>query len=661
MDKNSRRNRKLNRFAILFAGCLLSCMVALMYIGGSMNFREFLDAGRVYDFSRKDLAKSTRSWQYSQEEEGYFIQKQKALNKWKIDGTESAWEYLYLQIRELSVAEVETLIYYYSKDGIRVAEQAVQLTQGENVVVLEYPELGMYRMGIKLCGISGEFISIQSMQLREKANGFSTQRFLKIVAICYLGFLVMVCMSIYLKRRLHWKSRWKAWGGAWLGILQFVYRVFSEGLCREVYGRTTNFQRKNRRRFLFCLLFLWMGTANIVGWLSKADSQRYYMIFVISFLVLILVHMWEHPLHEVNWKKPISWAWLWLWLAAMVSDSIVVSHKTGYGAVMLFVCGSFIFVWNNQRKQETVIYEMMQALEIIFGIAVIYCMLFRTKKLTIRYNGVFHNSEEFAMYAVLMLAVFLAECARLFQGKGNLRKSIYYLSGAGISLYFVIRASDEYGYIAAGAVLFLFAIRQIKCKGEWKRNIREIIRHGVIAGTVGFLCVCTVHYATKYLPAYLGTEIEYEDELFISNVTPEEMVAFEELQPGLMDGVVSAKDMEYHMYTKNYLRRIGLFGKRGMVKVHRVSVDAYNGYVQIAYQYGIFILIPYLVLQVCMITKGISGIRKESKVTDMWLFMVTIVFLCFCMFGNPENAFGHPLWFCYYVGMGYWFQGKEGK
>ena len=178
---------------------------------------------------------------------------------------------------------------------------------------------------------------------------------------------------------------------------------------------------------------------------------------------------------------------------------------------------------------------------------------------------------------------------------------------------------------------------------------------------VGFLCVCAVHYATKYLPAFLGTEIEYEDEFLISNVSPEEMAAFEELQPGLMEGVVSAQDMEYGMYLKNYLRRIGLFGERGTIKVHRVPADAYSGYVKMAYQYGIFILVPYLILQICMVGKGISGMRKEGKAADIWLLMVAAIFICFCVFGNPENMFGHPLWFCYYVGMGYWFQENKGN
>lgn len=661
MEKHNKRNRKLNMFALLFTGFLLSCTAALVYIGNSLNFREFLNAGRVYDFSGKDLEKSSKSWQYSQEERGYHIQKQKALNKWKVNGTESSWEYLYLQIGELSVPEVETSLYYYNRDGSRIAEQAIRLTQGENIIILEYPELGMYRLGLRLYGVSGGFISIQSMQLREKANGFFPQRFFKIVSVCYLGFLAAYGIFFFLKRRLGWNYCWEAWAGGGLAILQYMYQIFSEGACRRVHGRTGKLQRKNRRRFLLCLFFLWMGAANIAGWLKTADSQRYYMLSVVVFLALIFAHMWEHPLQEINWNKPISLSWIMLWAGVLVSDCFVVSYKVSYGAVMLFACGCFIFVWNNQEKQETLLYEIMQALEIDFWIAVGYCVLFRTKKLAIRYNGIFLGSEEFSMYAVLMLAVFLTKLVRFFPGKVNLWKSVYNVAGAVISLYFVFRASNEGGFIAAGIVLFFFAIKQIRQRREWIGDLGKAIKHWAAAGVVGFLCVCAVHYATKYLPAFLGTEIEYEDEFLISNVSPEEMAAFEELQPGLMEGVVSAQDMEYGMYLKNYLRRIGLFGERGTIKVHRVPADAYSGYVKMAYQYGIFILVPYLILQICMVGKGISGMKKEGKAADIWLLMVAAIFICFCVFGNPENMFGHPLWFCYYVGMGYWFQENKGN
>ena len=160
MRKAKIRNRKYkiwNLFLLLTAGLLVCYMVTTMYIGGSVNIREFLSSGRVYDFTQKDLRESSKNWQYSQEEDGYWIQKQKALNKWKIDGSQSSWSFLYLTIDEMSMPGMETHIIYYNRAGEKVIEQTEVLTPGENVIVLQYPGVHMYCMGLRIYGAKGQY------------------------------------------------------------------------------------------------------------------------------------------------------------------------------------------------------------------------------------------------------------------------------------------------------------------------------------------------------------------------------------------------------------------------------------------------------------------------------------------------------------------------
>ncbi|MCI8483828.1 MAG: hypothetical protein HFH41_05765 [Lachnospiraceae bacterium] len=655
MEKNNRKNKKLNIFILLFGGFLLCYMAATMYIGGSLNFREFLSAGRVYDFSQKELKISSGSWQYSEADQGYWIQKQRALHKWGIDGTQSAWGYLYLQVKELSAPSAEMHIYYFNRNGDRVAEQGVWLTQGKNVIALERPDVGMYKIGLRLLGMKGGFISIKSMQLREKGNGFFLQRFIKIMAVAYTGFLAACGCLLLLKKRMKWKFPWQKWREGWLETLQFAYRIFLEGLCKKIHDKITAGQRVYLRKLLFCLLFLWMTTAELMGWLGNEAVERYYLLSFSAIVILIGILMWEKKLSYVNWNHHLSLAWIWLWIGTLLVDWFVTSKIKYHGCVMLLACGCFIFLWNNRKGPESILYEIMQALEIDFIIATIFCMLFRTKKLTIRYNGFFNSSEYFAMYAVLMLAVFLTEIDRMIRRKESLKKYVAYVTGAAVSLYFLLRASNESGYAAAGGILIIFVIRQILERKEWFGQLHIVFRNGTIAGLIGILCVCGVHFSTKYLPAFLGTEIEYQHETLISNVSREEMKKFEALQPGLMKAK-SYQDQEYGIKWKNYIRRLGLNGKRGRLMVNRRRTTAYNGYIQMAYQYGFFILLPYVVIQICMIIKGVSFLKRRS--TDMWLFMVTTIFVCFCLLGNVENDFWHPLWFCYYIGMGYWFVDK---
>ena len=43
------KRRKLHIFLFLLAGALVSVMLVMMRLGGSVNFQEFISAGRVYD------------------------------------------------------------------------------------------------------------------------------------------------------------------------------------------------------------------------------------------------------------------------------------------------------------------------------------------------------------------------------------------------------------------------------------------------------------------------------------------------------------------------------------------------------------------------------------------------------------------------------------
>lgn len=658
MWKNNRiepKNRKRNIFVLLLTGFLLCYMATAMYIGGSVNFREFLSSGRVYDFSERDLQKSSKNWQYSKEEKGYRIQTKKALNKWTIDGRESKWNYLYITIDNLSVPSLGIEIRYYNHAGERIAEQSAVLKNGENIIPLQYNNSGIYKIGISTIGIKGQFFSIKSMQLREKVSGFTTGRFMKIMFISYSGFLAVCAAGFWIRYKHRRRGEKEKKPGKCLELLQYGYMVFLEDICKAVNKKIRGLQRIFLRRLLFSILFLWMTAGNIGGWYKDSQIYRYYMLSVSLLILFIAVLTWEKPLKYVKWTKPLSRAWIILWIVTVMSDIFVVSSYKWLGIVMLLSVGVLFFLWNNMERPEQLLYEMVQALEIDFGVAVLYCMFFRSKLLAIRYNGIYNNSEQFSMYAVLMLSVFLMEIGRNMKKKPHMRSLSLYITGAAVSFYFILRSASRLGYVAAVIAVLVFAIWEISRYQEWIQKLRVLAPYGVKAAVIAFGCVCVVHFSTKYLPAFLGTEIKYEHETLISDLSPDLMKQFDSMEPGLMNGVVSRENIEYEIKWKNYVRRLGMTGSDEPIKVRRKSVPAYSGYIQMMYRYGIFILIPYVMLQIYVLKNGIHGLKRSRNLFDMWLFMVSLIFICFCIGGNVERAFVHPLWFCYYIGIGYWF------
>ena len=93
-------------FAALFFGCLLSLMATMMYIGDSINVWDFLNAGKVYDFSQQTLKQPSRGWLYDEASQKYCLQNDRALKKYMLDGRERSWGYLYLHISGMSLPEM---------------------------------------------------------------------------------------------------------------------------------------------------------------------------------------------------------------------------------------------------------------------------------------------------------------------------------------------------------------------------------------------------------------------------------------------------------------------------------------------------------------------------------------------------------------------------
>ena len=106
-----------------------------------------------------------------------------------------------------------------------------------------------------------------------------------------------------------------------------------------------------------------------------------------------------------------------------------------------------------------------------------------------------------------------------------------------------------------------------------------------------------------------------------------------------------------------------MFGHKGELIIFRREIPAYSGYLSMAYHYGIFILVPYIVFQLTMLTASIKGMFSENKrrTASILFLAVGIAYLCFAVTSNAEIPWGHPLWLCYYLSVGYLGAGRIKK
>ena len=56
------------------------------------------------------MIKNAKGWEYHEEENGYYIVKNNAVNKYRVDRYVRTWKYLYLTISNCSVSEVHAIV-----------------------------------------------------------------------------------------------------------------------------------------------------------------------------------------------------------------------------------------------------------------------------------------------------------------------------------------------------------------------------------------------------------------------------------------------------------------------------------------------------------------------------------------------------------------------
>lgn len=655
--------RKLHMFLCILIAALMSLMLVLMHMGGSVNFQEFMSAGRVYDVEPVKLQMSSRGWLYESQNQGHRLQKNKAMIRFSASDTVQTWEYLYITVRWLSKEPLEGVLRYYDGEDSKVLEQPIMLTQGRNMIRLD-STIPMRIFGITIFDAKGEFISVSDIQIRTTPSWFTIPYFLKLfaVALAETLALLVVITSIYRLIRAQLPGGRYGLRGEWLlDSMQDVIRVFGNFLGKQMGGRLYPHQRESVRIFLFSLLFVWMMFGNIAGWLANTQMYRYHVLICALLLLAISFVSWERALQNQNWSGPLMVSWLCIWLGMILCDFFVVrkiESVTGYA--MLIVGSVFLYFWQNMQRPDRMIRDMMEALEVTFFLSAAYCFFFRGKLPAVDYNGMFRSSEELAMYAVLMAVVFLTELDWALEGQKGFSSYVKNITGGAASLFFLLRS----GHLPGILIFLLIGILYIPIfAGKLYRQTAKIRTFFCIiaAAIVAYACTCILFIGTKYVPQLLGMDVAYEEELLVTWLEGEQREQHLLQNPQSLLGVRSKQLANLPIIWRTYGRRLNLFGHSGGQKVFRRDIAPYSGYLGMAYQQGLFILLPYVLFQVLVVVLGMKCLLQKCSGKNVFLFFLGITYLCFCFCANTERCWGHPLWLCYYLSAGYLGRMEKGK
>lgn len=663
-----RENRKFHIFLLFLTGALISAMLVMMRLGGSVNFQEFMSAGRVYDFEPRELQQNSKNWIYEKENKGHRLLKKRAQIKFLLDGEVQTWDFLYITVAQLSKESADGLLKYYDGEDKKILEQPISLSQGNNMIQMD-SSLSISKIGILLSDVQGEFISIAKMQIRTTPSWFTPMHFLSLFAVAFAGVMAMLILFDFFVRRFR-KGRKRSVAWVILEGIQSGINVVGDFLGGRLGGRLYQQQRESLRRFLFSVLFVWMMLGNAAGWLKSTQMYRYHVLVCALLLLFISFVSWEGPLQNRSWRGPLMKSWLGM----ILCDFFVVRQLESITGYAMLLAGSvFVYFWQNMERPDRMLLNMMEALEATFFQGILYCMIFRMKRPAVDYNGIFKSPEELAMYGVLMAVVFLVRLDWFLAGRlavsgrrgesaarrGDFAFCMKNITGGALSLFLVLRSGYAVG-IAIFMMIGIFYIPNLAKKlYNMARKCRALLLSIVMAAIFAYACTTAVFISIKYFPGILGMDFKYGNELLLTGLMGEERELYLMQFPTGLSGVRTKEVEKLPIIWQNYGRRLNLFGHGGDVAVFCRVIQPYNGYLDMAYHHGIFILLPYVAYQVMVIALGIKGaVRKRGNLLPLFL---GIAYLCFSLCANVEISWGHPLWLCYYLLAGYLGRTETGK
>lgn len=659
-----KRNRKLHMFLLFLGGVLASVMIAMMWLGGGVNFQEFLSGGNVYDVSPVSLKQSSKRWAYDEARQGYWMQKKKSGKYFELNGWDQPWNYLYLTVRESTMEPLEAYVRYYGPDREERYEQLVELYVGENIIPLD-GEVPMVEMSLVFRGAKGQFVAISEIQLRTTPR-FPISSFLKRFAVAFAGVMAVLFALLYLKRRFFRQKIGKHVLVLLLGCMQDVIKTCGNVLGSRIGGKLYASQQESVRRFLFSVLIVWMMVGNVLGWLEVPALYRYHVLVCALLLLAAAFVSWEKPLRNQPWHGVLMKSWLCLWLGIIVCEFFVYRQLEPVVGVSMLLAGTvFLYFWQNMDQPKQMFRDLKDALENTFFLGTVYCMLFRMKLPAVDYNGIFASSEESAMYGVLMAVVFLSDVEELLDGlvgciateDGFAGKSLFAawlknITGLAAALFFVLRSGHMPGilifllaclcFLPALAVRFLQVVR----------HYRALILQVAAAAILAYACVFVIFVSIKYVPGTLGVDVTYGNELRLTELQGTQKKLFLIENPGSLKGTRTEDAAKLPVIWRCYARRMNLFGHSGTEVIYYQVIKPYSGYLDMAYHHGIFILLPYVAFQITIISAGIYlAFRKKGR-RSMFLLALGIAYVCFSFCTNVEIPWGHPLWLCFYLAVG---------
>lgn len=645
-----------NSMACLF-GLMVCVIITLMCLTKSINLNCFYDVGEIYDVGKTERTYAGNNWVYDNNSGCINILDDAANQIFAIAVQQKNWNYLYLEVDNLegeSNWDIQFLNAAYEATG--VISQSVK--NGLNI--LELPGEEIYAINIVITNQKGLTFSIPKIQFREEQQTFGWKEFWMVFAVVLTFYMAVFS---FFQRKWKKKHRKKENAkGEEKDFLEIIWNLYTLLLDKggKWHQKFSPAAVSRLRTFLFFLCYLIIYFMLTQKWRRKLPIQNKMVVILGACLLLISFLCWEGRNVSVSWRNSAIRIWILLWTLCIISDFLTEKTFRNQGIFMLAVAGPFYLSWNSMEEPEDLICNIKCAMEWFYWLSCIFCIFCRPYIPGFRYMGNFNNPNPFAGSLVTMNLVFLDSVNNDLQEKELNYWRLFKNTGGIVSIFFFLQLTQS---ITAVAVFFLEILlllwkQFLNRKGNWKNILKclsAVFINGLLMITAGKWCLTNVANILNtglVLPGDMY-QIAAGDSLFsmTAHAANDGITTLKRITMKVFSGDFSVLFTGRDVVWINYIRKLNLFGHGEWIEFSNERLNAHNNVLQMMYDYGVFIALPYLVIIYYSLKYSLKNFFQNR---NMSLFILGTV-LNFHIIGLMEDVaspYSFASWLTFYLVIG---------
>ncbi|MCI8483827.1 MAG: O-antigen ligase family protein [Lachnospiraceae bacterium] len=639
---------------IILVGVIISMALSAMLLSGSKSFDVFYDGGAVYD-EPKGVNNYLAGIVYDSADGKLKVINEMGYQGWNFPKGLQKYNYFIVKVNKLEKTGIPVVIRFY-KNGYEVQTSVTNLKSGENVIQIYRKDANSIYMEVKQ-GAVYEFCGIQC---REKLSLWDTEKFLAYGILFFLIYLmiVVIVQKVLKKNKIH-ISIYRM-----IEKLGKIYEKAAENMriCRLSVNKKTICIL--RRILFFCLFFLLNFEEK--NRLFQPNWSRNVLIYSGILLVISFLSVEEKKeKRKLKWNTSLISAYFLLTVCMILSNFIIEKKFQNLGLILLLIFGFFYYVWSNMEDKTELIQDICVAIKWEFWLDIGRCFLF-FPVLSSRYSGSFYNPNAYAINLMVPLAVFFSEIVESKEIGRKLSFKISSAFGVGMTIYMVWRTQCRTGLLGIilvfGFVIALCRKDKILRKKQERRVMLCLIFFSVLGigvgqvGLIAFPKIVNEPQQAELVRKYEGN-LEKESNIFVMEAQAAEIEKNRMLEKIYQARTLNDFSSGRIAIWKDYIRQMNLWGHAFRVESGGEFYAAHNGFLEIAYQYGVLSAVVYLYYIAYYIWYAFTYLREKRKKSQyaVFPFFLLVSAIPVLLIENLEEPFRFETWIVMYLVVGILF------